>query len=188
MARPRSEDRRNAIIAAATHVIANQGLAAPTALIAKEAGISNGSLFTYFETKADLFNQLYVELKTEMAAVASNGVRIDQDVRDQMAGLWRGRLRWATAHPEKRRALAQLAVSDEITRSSREVANRAMAGVSSILERSRQNGPMRAAPLGLVVNLMNAVSDATVDFIIHDPANAEAHDQTGFEAVWRMIA
>ena len=31
------------------------GLGAPTATIAKEAGVSNGSLFTYFETKADLF-------------------------------------------------------------------------------------------------------------------------------------
>jgi AcrR family transcriptional regulator len=29
--------------------------------IAKEAGVANGSLFTYFETKADLFNQLYLQ-------------------------------------------------------------------------------------------------------------------------------
>ncbi len=188
MARPRSEDRRNAIIAAATHVIANHGLAAPTALIAKEAGVSNGSLFTYFETKADLLNQLYVELKTEMAAAALDGVLVDRDVRDQMAGMWRGWLGWAIADPEKRRTLAQLAVSDEITRSSRDVGNRAMAEVSTILERSRETGPMRAAPLGLVVGLMNAAADATVDFIIHDPANAEAHSQAGFKAMWRMIA
>ncbi len=188
MARPRSEDRRNAIIAATTHVIANHGLAAPTALIAKEAGVSNGSLFTYFETKAALLNQLYVELKTEMAAAALDGVLIDQHVRDQMASMWRGWLGWATADPEKRRTLAQLAVSDEITRPSRDVGNRAMAEVAAILERSRETGPMRAAPLGLVVGLMNAAADATVDFIIHDPANAETHSRTGFEAMWRMIA
>jgi AcrR family transcriptional regulator len=36
--------------------------------IAKEAGVANGSLFTYFEAKADLFNQLYLELKAEMAS------------------------------------------------------------------------------------------------------------------------
>jgi AcrR family transcriptional regulator len=95
-------------MAAATHVIANHGLAAPTALVAKEAGVSNGSLFTYFETKADLLNQLYVELKTEMAAAALDGVLIDQRVRDQMASMWRGWLGWASSNPEKRRTLASL--------------------------------------------------------------------------------
>ena len=63
MARPRNEDRRNAILSAATRVIASQGLGAPTAGIAKEAGVSNGSLFVYFDTKATLLNELYVALK-----------------------------------------------------------------------------------------------------------------------------
>jgi AcrR family transcriptional regulator len=39
-------------MSAAIRVIASEGLGAPTATIAKEAGVSNGSLFTYFETKA----------------------------------------------------------------------------------------------------------------------------------------
>jgi hypothetical protein len=45
---------RRASAPAAIRVIASQGLSAPTAVIAKEAGISNGPLFTYFKTKADL--------------------------------------------------------------------------------------------------------------------------------------
>jgi hypothetical protein len=56
MARSKSDDRRSAIMSAAIRVIASQGLGAATATIAKEAGVSNGSLFTYFETKADLLN------------------------------------------------------------------------------------------------------------------------------------
>jgi len=188
MARPRSEDRRSAIMAAATGVIAAQGLGAPTALIAKQAGVSNGSLFTYFETKAELINQLYVELKTEMALAAMAGVAANEDDRGQLAGLWSGWIGWATAEPDKRRTLAQLAVSDEIAAPSRDIGNRAMVGVAKIVERSRAQGPMRAAPLGLVTGLMTAAADATVDFIIRDPANAEAHSKSGFDAVWRMIA
>ena len=56
MARPRSDEKRGAIMAAATRVIAAEGLGAATAAIAQEAGVSNGSLFTYFETKTELFN------------------------------------------------------------------------------------------------------------------------------------
>jgi AcrR family transcriptional regulator len=74
MARARSENRRNAILSAATRVIASQGLGAATATIAKQAGVSNGSLFLYFDTKAMLLNELYVSLKTEMGAAAIAGL------------------------------------------------------------------------------------------------------------------
>jgi AcrR family transcriptional regulator len=188
MARPRSEEKRSAIMSAAIRVIATQGLGASTATIAREADVSNGSLFTYFETKADLFNQLYVELKTEMASAAVGGLPTESDIREQMLHMWTHWLRWATSCPEKRRTLAHLGVSDDITLESRQSAGQTMAGVAKILERSRENGPMRDAPLGFVAALMNALAEATIDFIIRDPANADKHGMAGFEALWRMVA
>ena len=74
MPRPRSDEKRIALLEAATRIIVTQGLSAPTAGIAKEAGVPNGSLFTYFETKTELLNQLYLELKGEMAATALKGL------------------------------------------------------------------------------------------------------------------
>jgi AcrR family transcriptional regulator len=188
MPRPRSDDKRAAIMAAATRVIAAQGLGAATATIAKEAGVSNGSLFTYFDTKADLFNQLYLELKAEMGSAALGGLPADGDVRGQLLHLCSGWLQWATVHPERRRTLAQLDVSDEITAATHAAASKGMTRIAEILERSRENGPMRDAPLAFVVVLANAVADATIDFIIRDPDNADAHASAGFEALWRMIA
>lgn len=188
MARPRSDERRSAIMAAATRVIAAQGLGAATATIAKEAGVSNGSLFTYFATKADLLSQLYVELKSEMAAVALQGLPTEGDVRSQMLHLWRNWLRWAASRPEKRRALAHLGVSDDIAPESREAAHQAMASVAALLERSRKNGPLRSAPLAFVSALMSAMADTTMDFMIADPANADAHCLIAFEAFWRTLA
>ena len=188
MARPKSDDRRNAILTAATRVFAAQGLGAPTATIAKEAGVSNGSLFTYFETKADLLNQLYVELKAEMAAAAADRLSSEQGARDQMRHMWTNWLRWATSCPEKRRALTHLSVSDDITLESHQAAGHAMAGIAQILERSRANGPMRDAPLKLVAALMNAVAEATIDFIIRNPADADKHSAEAFEALWRIVA
>lgn len=188
MARPRSEDKRDAILAAAVRVIAAQGLSAPTATIAKEAGVSNGSLFTYFETKADLLNQLYMELKAEMGAAASDGLPPEGDVRSQLLHMWSGWLRWATSSPEKRRALAHLGVSDDITPESHRTASQALAGIREILQRSHENGPMRQAPLGFVVALMSALADTTTDFMLRDPANADKHGAAAFEALWRIVA
>ena len=187
MARPRSDDRQGAITSAAIRVIAAQGVGAATALIAKEAGVSNGSLFTYFETKADLLNHLYMELKAEMAAAALNDLPAENGVREQMLHMWSHWMRWAAACPEKRRALAHLDVSNEVTPASRQAASQAMSGIGRLLERSREHGPMRDAPLELVVGLMSALADATVDFMIRDPSNADRHSRATFDALWRMV-
>jgi AcrR family transcriptional regulator len=75
MSRPRSDKKRSAILEAATRIIVMQGLSAPTAGIAKEAGVANGSLFTYFETKTDLLNHLYLVIKAEMASATLKTIR-----------------------------------------------------------------------------------------------------------------
>src|ERR1700744_6623129 len=104
MPRPSPDDKRRSILAAATRVIVTQGLSAPTMGIAKEAGISNGSLFTYFETKSDLFNQLYLELKQEMASVAMTDFPAEAELQEQFFHIWQNWGSWAVRSPEKRKA------------------------------------------------------------------------------------
>jgi AcrR family transcriptional regulator len=175
-------------MAAATHVIVTQGLAAPTAMIAQKAGVANGSLFTYFETKADLFNQLYLELKAESASAALLGHPAGAELRDQVFHIWTNWMAWAVANPEKRRALTQLAVSDEITPASRATAHKSKAVVGELLERIRAKGPLRNAPKAFAAEIMTSLAETTMDFMIHDPPNAKKHCQVGFDALWRVVA
>jgi len=188
MARPKSDDKRNAIMSAATRVIVKQGLSAPTAAIAREAGVANGSLFTYFETKTELFNQLYLELKQGMASAATDGVPPRGALREQFLHTWSNWMRWAVSHRDERRALALLSVSDEITPASRAAGHQAMAGIAALMERGRANGAMRDAPMAFVGLLMNSIAEATMDIMVSDPAHAQAHSLTGFEALWRVLA
>ena len=188
MPRPKSDEKRNAILEAATRVIDSQGLRAPTAGIAKEAGIANGSLFTYFETKADLFNHLYLELKAEAVSAAWKGLPEDAELREQFFHLWRNWMNWAVAHPEKRRALAQLAVSDEITAETRVKGQKTMARIAELMELSRAKGPMRNAPIGFVAALMNSIAEATMDYMVQDAKHATKHCKVGFDALWRTLA
>lgn len=187
MARPKSTDKRNAIMEAATRVIVTQGLSAPTATIAKEAGISNGSLFTYFETKADLFNQLYLELKTELAATALAKLPAKADLHEQAFHVWSHWMTWATSDPAKRRALAQLAVSDQIAPETRVAGQQIMAGFTDLMEQMRAGGSLKNAPMSFVGALMNSLAETTMDFMINDPANAKKHCTVGFETFWRAI-
>lgn len=188
MARPRSQDRRDAILLAAARVIASHGTGAATAAIAKEAGVSNGSLFVYFDTKAALLNELYVALKAEMTAAATAGLDAGGESREQVRRMWTQWLGWAAANPGKRRALAQLEVADDITAGSRQTVHAAFSDIAALLDRSRAGGPMGDAPLGFVLALMTAIAEATVDAVIREPGQAEARGRTGFDAVWRVLA
>ena len=188
MARVKSEDKRHAIMEAATRLIVAHGLNAPTAMIAQEAGVANGTLFTYFETKADLFNQLYLELKAGVASAALQGLPAEDELCQQVFHIWSNWMDWAVCNPEKRRALAQLGVSDEITSETRAAAHKTMIGLAELMERMRVNGPLRDTPIGFAAAIMNSLAEATMDFMIHDPANAKEHCKAGFDALWRVIA
>jgi AcrR family transcriptional regulator len=187
MARPKSKDKRDALMAAATRVIVAQGLSAPTAVIAREAGISNGSLFTYFATKTELFNQLYLELKTGMADASLAGFSVATAPREQFSRMWSNWTRWATSNPDDRRALALLGVSDDITPETRAASHQAMADVAGILERVRAGGPLGDVPMDFVGAMMNSLAEATMDFMVADPDNADEHRGVGFDALCRML-
>jgi AcrR family transcriptional regulator len=199
MPKPRSPERRSAILSAGARVIAAHGLgAAATAAIAKEAGVSNGSLFVYFETKAALINELFVALKTEMGEAALEGLpdqRADEDsdrdgdrTRDQLARMWAQWMRWALSHPIERRALAQLEVAEEITNESRKAVDVAFDRLAQLLERCCSGGPMAETPLRFVVTLASAIAEATVDAVVEEPDQAEARSATAFDALWRVLA
>jgi AcrR family transcriptional regulator len=170
MARPRSDEKREAIMAAAIRIIASQGLSAPTALIAKEAGVSNGALFTYFETKSDLINQLYLHLKAGMAHATQ---------RSQTWRIWPRRSA-SSGSP--------VMVAPDLLDATRAAASESYAGIAALLERSRAHGALRDAPLMFVGAMVVALLDATVNYMTQDEDNALAHAATGFTALWRILA
>ena len=67
MARPLCEDKRDAILAAAAELVAALGTSAPTAKIAKGAGVAEGTLFTYFPDKDALLAALFLDIEGELA-------------------------------------------------------------------------------------------------------------------------
>jgi AcrR family transcriptional regulator len=189
MSRPRSDERRIGILEAATRVIASKGLgAAATAAIAKGAGVSNGSLFVYFESKATLLNELYVQLKTEMGDAAVADLPAQGSAHELVRHMWTRWLRWATSNPDKRRTLAQLEVADDITLESHQLVREGQRRMAELMERSREGGPIKDEPISFVLLIVGAIADTTMDVMIRDPDSADARSEVAFEAVWRVLA
>ncbi len=149
--------------------------------------MAHGSMFTYFETKAELWNELYLDLRSGMAAAALKRYLPDGERRRQFEAIWWDWMDWGVAHAEERRALAVLGVSDEVTPESRAAGDRAMAGMGELVARIHANGPMSGAPRGLCLALMNSVAEATMDFMARGQGDRVHCCRAGFEAVWRMV-
>lgn len=95
------------------HEIAETGLGAATAKIAARAGIASGTLFTYFVSKEELLNELYLELKSY--AVVNTGFPHKASLERRAQHIWLSYLGWAIEFPEKRKVSMQLHVSDVLT-------------------------------------------------------------------------
>src|SRR5580692_7213672 len=133
MARPRSEGKRNAILDAAAEVVAELGIGAPTARIAKDAGVAEGTLFTYFATKDELLNQLYLVLKLDLRDTMMKGYPTGKSLLDRCRHVWICYVGWGAAHPQKRKALGQLTVSDRITEMNKKLGSEAFGEINEML-------------------------------------------------------
>ena len=188
MARPLSEDKRTAILAAATEVVAVLGVSAPTARIANDAGVAEGTLFTYFPSKDELLNRLYLELKMDLRDAMMAGYPAGKSLSDRSRHVWDRYIGWGSAHPLKRRAVRQLAVSDRITEESKKRVGEAFGEFNDMMRECAAGGAMRHQPPSFVSAIMSALADTTMDFIAREPAQAKRYTKAGFDAFWKAVA
>lgn len=185
MARPKSGDKRTAILNAATAAIAEQGLGASTSTMAKMAGVAEGTVFTYFPTKDELLNQLFLELKREVYEFIASGFPVKAGAKAQARHFWHRYLDWGINHPHKRHALAQLAISDRITEASRAQATLASAECYDVLEARLAAGGVKDSSASFVTAMMAALAETTMEFMTRIPDQAEVFRNSGFDAFWR---
>ena len=179
--------KRTAILAAATELIATQGLGAPTAKIARAAGVSDGSLFTYFPDKDDLLNQLYVELKIELRDAVLMNYPKTAALKQQSRHLWDVLIDWGLQAPAKRRSMAQLSVSDRITAASRMAGLDGWEDIADLLRKMTAKGRLKDRPSSFATKVLLALSELTIDSILEFPKEANEYRQSGFDAFWNAV-
>jgi AcrR family transcriptional regulator len=187
VARPRSEDKRNAILQAATEVVAEQGTGAPTAKIAKLAGVAEGSLFTYFDNKDALLNQLYLELKDSLRHAMLDGFPAAGRIPAQARHVWNSYVDWGVANPQKRKAMSQLTVSDRITPQSKDAGMVGFGQITAMLQESVAGGALKDQPHAFVGAILSSLAETTMEFILREPAMAERYKSAGFDAFWAAV-
>ena len=187
MARVRSPEKRIAILEAAVHEIAETGLGASTAKIAKRAGIAAGTLFTYFANKEELLNELYLELKLEVYTRINANFPHKASLEHRARHVWSSFLDWAIEFPEKRKVSVQLNVSDLITPETRMRTAAERGAVDATLSELGSREALRGLPAGFAAATMSAMQEATMDFIAKQPKQRKALVEGAFQLFWRTF-
>jgi AcrR family transcriptional regulator len=171
-------------------VFAERGLTgAPTSEISKQAGVAEGTLFTYFKTKDELINALYRELKLELADAMMSGFPRKISVRNRMRHVWDGFVDWGLTNPEQRKVLAQLQVSGMLSKESFEAGSAPFVEMQDTIRDAMEQHILRAElPIELISKVLAALAEATMDLIVLKPAMANKYRNAGFEIYWAGIA
>jgi AcrR family transcriptional regulator len=187
MPRPKVGDKRADIPSAAIQKIAEDGVSASTASIAKSAGVAEGSLFRYFEDKDRLLNEVYSEIKDEMRRAMASGFPAEGSLKARAEYLWNAYVNWGGQSARKRQAMAQLSVSYRITETNRKAGREGFAPITKTMKELAAKGKLSRLPSSFAQSLFLSIAETTMTSIAEDPKRAEQYRAAGFEAFWGAI-
>ena len=188
MARPKQEEKRLALLEAASELVATQGLGASTAAIAKTAGVAEGTLFRYFANKDDLLNELYFHIKQDLGNAIQEDFTEGASLEEMNRSLWNGYIDWGIAHPAAIRALGQLAVSDRITEETRARATKLHPTTHDVSRAFLAKAGFEGRRAAFGDAIFMALADAVLQFASREPGQADDYKVAGFKVLWKGLS
>ncbi|MEC9485720.1 MAG: TetR/AcrR family transcriptional regulator [Candidatus Izemoplasma sp.] len=96
------KNKRRHIIETAMMLFVNNGFhSTPTSLIAKKAHVSVGTLFNHFKTKANLIEQIYIDIKVHLRDTFLELLDEHDNQHDQLQSMYRAIVLWGYQNPKE---------------------------------------------------------------------------------------
>lgn len=187
MARPKSLEKRTALLAAAAQVFAKNGLSASTASITNAAGMAEGTLFIYFKGKDELMNTLYVDIKNELAEAMLNEHPKSTSALDGMQHVWNNYIDWGAKNPERLEALHKLKVWEGLQPEIPETTLARFKLLNSLIDNAIADGALKNIPYEFMIAIFSAQAETVMQFIKQEPEKAKFFKEKGFEMFWTGI-
>lgn len=188
MARPKSEEKRKALLSVAKKVFAENGLSASTASITKAAGMAEGTLFIYFKGKDDLMNTLYAEIKNDLADALLSG-HLDTDTPEEgIRRVWNNFIDWGAENPDGLAVMHKLKVWVGLSPEVVDATLSRFAQLNSLIESAISDGDLRDVPYEFMLAIFSAQAETTLQFIKQDQDNRELYKKSGFDLFWNGIS
>lgn len=189
MARPRSEEKRLALIDACIKLMALRGVdGVSTAAVSSRAGVAEGTLFRYFASKDILLSEVYRSIKLELSQQLSASPSEDCSIKEQFSHVWITYIYWLKEHGEQFSVLQMLESSTRISDAVRAEGKNALQRIDLLASRGIALGEIRSLPKTFFALAFNSLAIATLESLVGGESSNRGSIERGFEVFWRGIA
>ena len=184
-------DKKKKILDAALKLFVEYGFhGTPTSLIAKEAGVANGTLFHYFATKDELVIALYVDIKSRMAGYLLENAKEQKTFKDTVKEQYLTSLYWALDHKMEYRFTEQFKTSPYLTLIAPKEIEESLKPYHDMLRKGIKDKIIKPHPVDLLFTLISSHTYGLNQYLLTNNFSKEKQRQViseTFEMLWAMI-
>jgi AcrR family transcriptional regulator len=182
------EDKKKAIMESALELFTMKGFDnTSTASITKNAGVATGTLFTYFENKLDLINQLYLSMKKEFFEGISSIMDITILNEETALRIWKASVRWGVDNPTKMKFIIQYSSSPYISKLTWDGIDEEMEAMGQVFKNSIKEGNILDLREDYLSFITTSHMYSTVSFMINNDIHDDEFIENVFPTMWGML-
>jgi len=160
-----------------------------TASIAKNAGVSNGTLFHYFPTKNELIIELYLRLKKEMFEfIYSEQVNNEKNLKNKIKKGWTNAVEWICTNSKKHNYIHKIYKSNYNQLIHEDRLPDMYLQYLNMIDEAIKKKELIEIPLELMVSLINAQVSSLAEYYIKSNIENKAQlTDSVFQMTWNSI-
>jgi hypothetical protein len=111
-----------------------------------------------------------------------------KNIRTKLRHVWDRYVNWGIANPRQRKVLAQLTVSEVLTKESRDAGSAPFVEFQAMIRDAIEQRVFRNdVPVELISKSLAALVEATIDLTESNRARAKQYRDSGFQMFWAGI-
>jgi AcrR family transcriptional regulator len=148
-------DKRTAVMQAMMELVTEHGFhGTAMSMVAKRAGVAAGTIYHYFDSKEEVINQLYGELKQRMSTTLLEEGASKGTIKDKFFSFYASLYQYFIQHPEEFRFLEQYDNSPFVSPAAREESLRQYGTTLDFLQQGMELGVLRPLDLRMLIALV----------------------------------
>lgn len=184
-------DKQEQILIAALKLFVEFGFhGTPTSKIAREAGVSNGTLFHYYKTKDELVVALYIYIKTKMTGCIDSGRIEGETIKATFKRMFISSMYWALENPIEFRYSQQFHSSPYLSMVSHEEVLKQTKYLMDFMQEAIDARVLKPLPIDLLFTLISnhiyGINEYLIAAKMEEAKQKELIDQS-FGLIWDMI-
>ncbi|TXT62581.1 MAG: putative TetR family transcriptional regulator Member [Promethearchaeota archaeon] len=174
----KKEERRQEILDHALKLFVEKGYhQTRTSEITNSVGIGKGTLFNYFNTKEDLINELYTQVKEEVYSILISEKAPEEHIYNFIKRNWMNFISWGINNYNKIRFIMQMEDSPLISEEMKSKIELQDAKYAALYQEGITQGFLKDIPLILGLTLYYQAMLTTIHYIVNSEPTATEVEQ-----------